>query len=154
MKEYWRFSQIIAQQIPWRNVDLPNIFYEFIKKFPPQRKKRKKQVMDNSSIFIGVYTSYILAGSNLPMYYWRLSFWWWDWIYSYMYWWCIFVSSSNNIVVTPTRYGICSISFNIMLILILWCWSGCNCADICIWRWWYIVAVWHWKLWSTKIYFR
>ena len=153
MKEYWRFSQIIAQQIPWRNVDLPNIFYEFIKKFPPQRKKRKKQVMDNSSIFIGVYTSYILAVSNLPMYYWRLSLWWWDWIYSYIG--DVFLSLLPiilSLLQLVMVYAVC-ISFNIMLILILWCWSGCNCADICIWRW-YIVAVWHWKLWSTKIYFR
>ena len=142
MKEYWRFSQIIAQQIPWRNVDLPNIFYEFIKKFPPQRKKRKKQVW---------IILQLLAGSNLPMYYWRLSFWWWDWIYSYID--DVFLSLLPMILSLLTPYGICSISFNIMLILILWCWSGCNCADICIWRW-YIVAVWHWKLWSTKIYFR
>ena len=59
MKEYWRFSQIIAQQIHWRNVDLPNIFYEFIKKFP-HKKEEKETGMDNSSIYIGVCTNYWL----------------------------------------------------------------------------------------------
>ena len=71
----------------------------------------------------------------------------------FIYWWCIFVSSSNNIVVTPTLYGSMQYKLQyIMFILILWCWSGCNCADICIWRW-YIVAVWHRQKYTSGNFF-
>ena len=151
MKEYWRFSQIIAQQIHWKNVDLPNIFYEFIKKFP-HKKEEKETGMDNSSIFIGVCTNYwldLIYQCTIGDCLWWI---WWDWIYSYFG--DLFLSLLPIILSLLQLFMVvCSISFNIMLILILWCWSGCNCADICIWRW-YIVAVWHWKLWSTKIYFR
>ena len=38
---------------------MPNIFYEFIKKFP-HKKEEKETGMDNSSIFIGVCTNYWL----------------------------------------------------------------------------------------------
>ena len=128
------------------------IFFTNSSKSFPHKEEEKETGMDNSSIFIGVYTSY-----------------WLDLIYQCAIGDCLFDDETGfihilgdvflsllpiilSLLQLVMVYAVC-ISFNIMLILILWCWSGCNCADICIWRW-YIVAVWHWKLWSTNIYFR
>ena len=120
-----------------------------------QCQTRKKDFSDSLFYlyFIGVYTSYwldLIYQCTIGDCLWWI---WWDWIYSYIG--DLFLSLLPIILslLQLVMVVVCSISFNIMLILILWCWSGCNCADICIWRW-YIVAVWHWKLWLTKIYFR